>query len=84
MIHRLPIDAADDWFDSQGVQHPRPATPANVNGVNVNSLLLEVQLNSSRVGVTSHRYIYLVVGTEHWTHSKADHTIVDIIKESLG
>ena len=51
VIHRMPSDVNDDWFDGVGVPHPRPVTPPNMD-----NLLLEVQLNSTRVYVTSHRY----------------------------
>ena len=55
VIYRIPIDAADNWYDWQGVSHPRPlVAPGNDN------LLLEVQLNSSRVFVTSHRLVFIM------------------------
>ena len=60
VIHRLPTDVADDWYDSQGVAHPRPIPPPNL--AHLNTLLMEVQLNSTRVFVTSHRSVCLPVG----------------------
>ena len=56
----MPTDANDPWYDSQGVAHPRPAPPANL--AHLNSLLLEVQLNSTRLFVTSHRFVCLRFG----------------------
>ena len=55
VIHRMPADANDDWYDEQGVAQPRPQPPANL--AHLNTLLMEVQLNSSRVYCTSHRFV---------------------------
>ena len=30
VIHRMPADANDDWYDEHGVAQPRPQPPANL------------------------------------------------------
>ena len=52
VIARFPTDPADDWFDRDGVRHPTPVRPANLQHLR---LPFEVQLNSGRMFCTSHR-----------------------------
>ena len=60
VIHRFPADVNDDWYDCQGVAHPPPVPPANL--LHLMPLLSEVQLNSSRIFNTSHRFVCLNCG----------------------
>lgn len=50
---RMPADAGENWYDRAGVPHHPPTPPVNLQ--HLFSLLFEVQLNSSRLFVTSHR-----------------------------
>ena len=52
--HLAPADSGDDWIDSLGQHHPPPISPPNVDG---GKLLWEVQANSTRAYVTSHRWV---------------------------
>ena len=52
--HFLPSDAGDDWFDRHGQSLQLPPDPPNLHR---GRLLWDVQANSTRTFVTSHRWV---------------------------
>lgn len=52
VIARFPCDPGEPWYDWQGVSHPAPLRPLNLQHIR---LPFEVELNCGRMFCTSHR-----------------------------